>query len=70
MDNLQEEKIKKTVLFEKDLHDKIIEMSKNGGRDFSKQVKFMLREYIKVTDKKNPPEIIPRRALYISCYFC
>lgn len=46
MDNLQEEKIKKTVLFEKDLHDKIIEMSKNGGRDFSKQVKFMLREYI------------------------
>ncbi|MBN3018363.1 hypothetical protein [Ruthenibacterium lactatiformans] len=52
MDNLQEEKIKKTVLFEKDLHDKIIEMSKNGGRDFSKQVKFMLREYIKVTEKK------------------
>lgn len=54
MDNLQEEKIKKTVLFEKDLHDKIIEMSKNGGRDFSKQVKFMLREYIKVTEKKKP----------------
>ena len=52
MDNLQEEKIKKTVLFEKDLHDKIIEMSKHGGRDFSKQVKFMLREYIKVTEKK------------------
>lgn len=36
MDNLQEEKIKKTVLFEKDLHDKIIEMSKNGVGDFSR----------------------------------
>ena len=31
MDNLQEEKIKKTVLFEKDLHDKILEMLSRPG---------------------------------------
>lgn len=52
MDNLLEEKIKKTIIFEKELHDKVVEMAEEGGRDFSKQVKFMLREYIKITGRK------------------
>lgn len=46
-----EDKIKKTINFENELHDKISKMAEENERDFSKQVKFMLREYIKL--KKN-----------------
>lgn len=52
MNNMLEDKVKKTIIFEKDLHDKILELSEEGGRDFSKQVKFMIREYIKITERK------------------
>lgn len=47
-----EEKMKKTIIFEKDLHDKVLELAKESERDFTKQVKFMLREYIKITERK------------------
>lgn len=47
-----DEKMKKTIIFEKDLHDKVLELAKENERDFTKQVKFMLREYIKITERK------------------
>ena len=43
-------KIKKTMIFEEDLHNKIQEMAKDNQRDFTKQVKFMLREYIRIKE--------------------
>ncbi|MEG1011573.1 MAG: hypothetical protein RSD27_01765 [Ruthenibacterium sp.] len=48
----EQEKIKKTMLFEKDLHEKIQELAAESQRDFTKQVKFMLREYIKLKERK------------------
>lgn len=47
-----EERIKKTVIFEKELHDRIIKLAEENDRDFSKQVKFMLREYLKIQERK------------------
>lgn len=47
-----EERIKKTMIFEKDLHDKVVEMAHKSERDFTKQVKFMLREYIKLKESQ------------------
>lgn len=47
-----EDKIKKTINFENELHDKISKMAEENERDFSKQVKFMLREYIKLKENK------------------
>ncbi|WP_367925975.1 hypothetical protein [uncultured Ruthenibacterium sp.] len=46
-----DEKIKKTIIFEKDLHDKITELAKESERDFTKQVKFMLRQYLEIQKK-------------------
>ena len=49
---MEDDKVKKTIIFEKDLHDKVVEMAKTSERDFTKQVKFMLREYIKMKENK------------------
>lgn len=40
----------KTIRMEKDLIEKIEQMSKESERDFSKQVKFMLRKYIEIVE--------------------
>lgn len=37
---------------EKDLIEKIEELAKENQRDFTKQVKFMLRKYIELIEKK------------------
>ena len=42
----------KTIRMELDLIEKIEELRKGTERDFSKQVKFMLRKYIEFTEKK------------------
>lgn len=42
--------ITKTIRLEKDLHDKIIEMGKANERDFSSQLRFMLKEYIRIKE--------------------
>lgn len=39
-----EDKVKKTMLFEKELHDKIMKLAEQNDRDFTKQVKYMLKE--------------------------
>lgn len=49
---MQTENIQKTIRFEPDLVEKINQMAKEGERDFTKQVKFMLREYIKIKEGK------------------
>ena len=52
MNNENKETITKTIRFETDLHDKIIKLAEENSRDFTKQVKFMLKEYIKIIEKK------------------
>lgn len=52
MDNLKKETITKTIRFETNLHEKIQKLADESDRDFTKQVKFMLKEYIKITEKK------------------
>ena len=52
MDNLKKETITKSIRFESDLHENIQSMADESSRDFTKQVKFMLKEYIKITERK------------------
>lgn len=52
MNNMKKETITKTIRFETNLHEKIQKMANENDRDFTKQVKFMLKEYIKITEKK------------------
>lgn len=60
MNNLEKENKKmynndtqqKTIRFEKDLIEEIENLARGTERDFSKQVKFMLRQYIKITKEK------------------
>lgn len=40
--------ITKTIRLEKDLCEKIQELAKENERDFSKQIKFMLKKYLEV----------------------
>ena len=47
-----EENVKKSIIFDKQLHDKVTKLAAENDRDFTKQVKFMLREYIKIIEKK------------------
>ena len=47
-----EEKVTKGIRFEKELVEKIEEMGKESERDFSSQVRFMLKEYIKLKEKR------------------
>jgi len=46
-----EDKVKKTMLFEKELHDKIMKLAEQNDRDFTKQVKYMLKEYMRIKEK-------------------
>ena len=50
MDNLKKETMVKTLRFEKDLAEKIQEMAEKSQRDFTKQVRFMLLEYIRIKE--------------------
>ena len=52
MNNMKKETITKTIRFDTNLHEKIQKMADENDRDFTKQVKFMLKEYIKITEKK------------------
>ena len=45
-------KITKTIKFEKDLVEKITAMGETAERDFSSQVRFMLKEYIRIKEEK------------------
>ena len=44
--------MKKTIIFEKDLIDKIEKMAKETERDFSGQVRWMLKEYIRIKEDR------------------
>ena len=46
-----EDKVKKNMLFEKELHDKIMKLAEQNDRDFTKQVKYMLKEYMRIKEK-------------------
>lgn len=46
------ETILKAIRFEKDLIEKIEKLAEGTERDFSKQVKFMLRKYIEFVEKE------------------
>lgn len=53
MDKMQyNESQQKTLRMEKDLIEKIEKLAKESQRDFTKQVKFMLRKYIEITENK------------------
>jgi len=47
-----EEKITKGIRFEKELVEKIEEMGREAERDFSSQVRFMLKEYIRMKENR------------------
>lgn len=44
----QEEKITKTIRLEKSLVEKIEKIAKENERDFSKQMKYMLKKYLEI----------------------
>lgn len=46
------ELIQKTIKLEQETIDKINEMRKETQRDFAKQVRFMLSEYIRIKENK------------------
>lgn len=50
MNYQNKETIVKSIRFEKDLAEKIQKMADNGQRDFTKQVRFMLLEYIRIKE--------------------
>jgi hypothetical protein len=51
-DYLLPEKESKTIRFEKDLIYQINELREGTERNFSQQVKFMLRKYLQMMEKK------------------
>lgn len=52
MENINKETIVKSIRLEKDLSEKIQKMADESQRDFTKQVRFMLTEYIKLKENK------------------
>jgi len=50
-DEFQDTK-QKTIRMENELIEKIEKLAKENERDFSKQLKFMLKEYIRITERK------------------
>lgn len=51
MDNMQyKETQSKSMRLEKELIDKIEELARKNERDFTKQVVFMLKKYIEITE--------------------
>lgn len=45
------EKVSKTIRIEKNLVEKIEKMGAETERDFSSQVRFMLKEYLRIREK-------------------
>jgi predicted transcriptional regulator len=52
MENEIKKTIVKSIRFETDLAEKIQEMADNSQRDFTKQVRFMLLEYIRMVERR------------------
>ncbi len=50
MENQKKETITKTLRFEPELVEKIQRMAERNQRDFTKQVRFMLMEYIRIKE--------------------
>lgn len=50
MDYQNKETIVKSIRFERELAEKIQRMAEQGQRDFTKQVRFMLLEYIRIKE--------------------
>lgn len=46
------ETTKKTIIFENDLIEKIEKMAKESERDFSGQVRFIIKEYIRMREER------------------
>ena len=46
------ETTKKTIIFENDLIEKIERMAKESERDFSGQVRFIIKEYIRMREER------------------
>lgn len=44
--------IKKTIIFDRELHDKVEQMGKAAERDFSGEVRWIIREYIRMKENK------------------
>lgn len=52
MENQNKEIVTKTIKLEKNMCDKIQKMAEQSERDFSKQVRFIITEYINLIEKK------------------
>lgn len=52
MSAYNKETVTKTIRLEKDLAEKIEQIAEESQRDFTKQVKFMLLEYIRIKEVK------------------
>lgn len=52
MENLNEETKTKTLRFPVDLAERIERLAKQNQRDFSKQVRFMCEEYMKMKENR------------------
>lgn len=52
MDNLKKETITKTLRLEKPLIDKIQQLADKNQRDFTKQVRFMLWQYLELIERQ------------------
>lgn len=50
-DNESQETVSKTIRFEKDLVNKIDSLRKDTERNFSQQVKFMIKRYIEIIER-------------------
>ena len=44
------ETMQKTIIFDKEMIEKIEQMAKDAERDFSGQVRFIIKEYIKMQE--------------------
>lgn len=52
MDFTKPESTTKTIRFEMNLVEKIEKLAQESERDFSSQVRFMLKEYLKIKESK------------------
>ncbi len=46
------ETTKKTIIFENETIEKVEKMAKESERDFSGQIRFIIKEYIRLMEKK------------------
>ena len=53
------ETTKKTIIFENETIEKVEKMAKEGERDFSGQIRFIIKEYIRLMDKSVTQPSIP-----------